>query len=96
MRKSYTMISLIFLTFLFMVLVLTYVIADPIDQVYVALLNANTTLADTYENTYIPYYRSATIMALALGVAAPFGYLVVEVFHREEEYNPYEYYRRRY
>ena len=87
MRESFTMISILFITFLFMSLIIAYILSGPIDLFYLAILNADVT---GYENTYIPYYRSATIMVFALGIASPFGWLVAKVFEREVEYDPYQ------
>jgi len=95
-RESFIMISLIFLVSLFIMLVITFTLASPIDTFYYELLNMNisgTPSADLTEgrlNLYIPYYRTATIMAFALGCATPFGYVVAKVFGREPDYNPFE------
>lgn len=94
-RESFTMISVTFLALLFMMITMTYVLAEPIDDVYASLLASD--MGDdvnSYRDNYIPYYRSATILVFALAVAMPFGYIVAKVFSRESYIDPYDRYRR--
>jgi hypothetical protein len=91
MRESYTIISVTFLALLMMMLILTYLLSGPIDDIYTSLLNIDFG-ADVNSKTaeYIPIYREATILVFALAVAMPFGWLVAKVFNKDTYDDPYD------
>jgi len=85
--ESFTVIAVTALALFFVMYVLTYTLAEPIDDIYEALLDSDMGEdVNPYKNEYIPYYRTATILAFALIIVGPFGWWFAKVFSKD----PYE------
>ena len=92
MRESFIVISVYALIALAMAIAIAYLLGPTIDDLYVQLLATDMgSYVNTYRDQHIPPLRNATVLALALGIAYPFGWWVAKTFQRESEYNPYEY-----
>jgi len=88
---SLILIGLYFIVYLFMMIIFTYVFHYPIDLILGTFERATVTGATTQLQTYIPYYRTALIMAFALGVGTPVAWVIMKIFSRE----PATYYNKR-
>ena len=80
---SLIMMGVAFITYLFMAIIFTFVFHYPIDLILGVFQSATVSGATTYLNEFIPYYRTALIIAFALFVGTPVVWFIMKIFSRE-------------
>lgn len=80
---SLIMMGVAFITYLFMAIIFTFVFHYPVDLILNAFQGATVTNATPYLSEFIPYYRTALIIAFALFVGTPVAWFIVKIFSRE-------------
>jgi len=79
------------LLFLFIFITVFAVLADPVDNIMDGILNLDGMTSSDEIDQYVPYYKTAARLALALGIATPVIWFIAKIFSRE----PANYYNNR-
>jgi len=83
MAGSITRAGLVFIVYLFIMTILFYTLATPVNTILVGVMNIDVPSVSDELNLYIPYYIQAITMVFLLGIATPCVWFIFWIFSRE-------------